>query len=197
MGVADYRAEIYRAVSDVEERVRRILVREAEGGRYDGIEFARLVGLRLKELRDLANPTPVRETEASMDPSPRIRLVSPSRPRGKYPSFEVADEALTKIGWAKKKKAEYVQHVPRTTFDQVTKALADLAAEDPGPIVTERILAKVDALSPQSIPTYQTYTVLNFLRTKNVLRAARRGEHLLPADVEAQAQAAWSNGTTS
>ena len=194
MSAAGYRAEIHRAVSDAEERVRKVLVKEAEGGRYDGIEFAQSVGLRLKELKDLTSPTAPGESAASADYVPRAITVVKSR--GKYPRFAIADGTLEKTGWAKKKKAEYTQRVPHHTFERVTAALDALAEEDSGTIATERILAGVDALGPQAIPTYQTYTVLNFLRTKKVVRVAARGEYVLPADVKIKAKAAWSNGAT-
>ena len=194
---AGYRAEIHRAVSDAEESVRKILVREAEGGRYDGIEFARSVGLRLKELRDLTSPEEPGETITPADPPAGGQPMGRAKPRGKYPRFGIEDGTLIKTGWTKKKKAEYVQRVPRHAFDVVTAALGDLSAEESGPITTERILARVDALSPQSIPTYQTYTVLYFLRSKKILRAAGRGSYVLPADVGIKAEAVWSNGATS
>lgn len=197
MSAEDYRAEIYRAVSDAEERVRKVLVREAEEGRYDGIEFAQSVGLRLNELKNLTNPSTPAEAAAPTDPSPTGEPTNRSKPRGKYPRFEIRDETLTKTGWAKKNKTEYTQRVPRHTFERVTTALGNLSREESGPIATERILARVDALGPQAIPTYQTYTVLNFLRMKKILRAVTRGEYLLPADIEVQAEAAWSNGVTS
>lgn len=197
MSAGGYRAEIYRAVSDAEERVRKVLVREAEEGRYDGIEFAQWVGLRLNELRNLTNPSTPTEKAAPPDPAPSGQPTNRSKPRDKYPRFEIEDETLTKTGWAKKSKSEYAQRVPRHTFERVTTALGDLSREGSGPIATERILAGVDALGPQAIPSYQTYTVLMFLRTKKILRAVTRGEYLLPADVELKANAAWSNGGTS
>lgn len=197
MSAADYRAEIHRVVSDAEERVRKVLVREAQGGRYDGIEFAQSVGLRLKELKDLTSPTSAGEIVRPADLLPSSRPTNSSRPRGKYPRFGIVDETLIKTGWTKKKKAEYMQRVPRSAFDRVTRALGDLSREEAGPIATEVILARVDALGTQSIPTYQTYTVLYFLRTKEILRGVARGEYVLPADVEVKAKAAWSNGVTS
>ena len=197
MSAADYQAEIHGAVSDAEERVRKVLVREAEAGRYDGIESARSVGLRLKELKDLTNPTLAGEPAPPADPLPSPRPINSSKPRGRYPRFGIVDETLIKTGWTKKKKAEYMQRVPRSAFDRVTTALGDLSREESGPIATEVILSKVDALGTQSIPTYQTYTVLYFLRVKKILRGVARGEYVLPADVEVKAKAAWSNGVTS
>ena len=58
------------------------------------------------------------------------------------------------------------------------------------PALATRFLATVD-MGGETIPSYQTYAVLRFLRDRGVIRMASRGEYVIPADVAERARTAF------
>ena len=189
-----YRERVLDAIQGAEQKILGILAEEATEGRYEGIDFTRAAAVRLRNLhQELAEPqgVAVRQPEkAGTQPVRTSNRASDSKKRGKYPRFGVSDGSLLKVGWSKKEKAEYSQRVPEASFRRVAAALAHLSNGAGGTVTSEQILARIDAMG-DSIPSYQTYAVLGFLRSSEVLRPASRGQYFIPADVGMRADAAF------
>ena len=193
----EYRRRSLEIVERAEQEVLSILAEEAAAGRYDGIEFARLVALRLRDLRsDLAGGSPKQPEDREQRSRAKVqrrasgKTTTNRKTRGKYPKFQVLDGALVKVGWSKKEKAEYHQRIPEVTFDRVTSALGHLSELANGSHPSDEILATVE-MGGEAVPSYQTYAVLRFLRDRGAIRMPSRGEYLIPADVAVRARTAF------
>ena len=190
----DHRRRSLDVVEKAEREVLTILAEEATAGSYEGIEFARLVALRLRDLRsDLAagGSRRVENGEQGLQSNaPRRTSPKKTKKAGPYPKFQILDGALVKVGWSKKERAEYHQRIPEAAFYRVASALGELSAVGNGSRPSDEILATVD-MGGETIPSYQTYAVLRFLRDRGVIRMASRGEYVIPADVAERARTAF------
>lgn len=181
-------------IERAEKEVLSVLAEEAKSGRYEGMEFARLVALGLRNLRRELTGL-VSESGGKQEPSSHgIRAERSTKKnrkkKGAYPKFQVADGALVKIGWSKKGKAEYRQRIPEGVYHKVVSVLGRLRDTGNGSQATDEILAEVE-LGGEHIPSYQTYAVLRFLRDSGVIRMPSRGEYLVSPDVATKARAAF------
>lgn len=194
--MVDHRKRSLDIIERAEQEVLSILAEEATAGRYEGIDFARLVALRLRDLRsDLAGGGLKRPDDGERGLPPKgPRRASGKRTirkrQGHYPKFKVLDGALVKVGWSKKEKAEYHQRIPEAAFERVTAALGQLAELGNGSHPSDRILETIE-VGGDAVPSYQTYAVLRFLRDRGAIRMPSRGEYLIPGDVVMSARTAF------
>jgi hypothetical protein len=191
----EYRERTLAIVDKAEKEVLEVLADEAKQGRYDGIEFARLIARRLRDLRHSlvgVKRGTSQNDETPLDDLPkRVRTrnqLSSGNSRGAYPKFKVEDGTLVRLGWSKKEKAQYFQRVPGEAFDRVTAALGALASRREGSHTGDAILDAVNA-GDKTVPSYQAYAILGFLRDRGTIRMPSRGEYVLPVDIETLARA--------
>ena len=99
-----------------------------------------------------------------------------------YPKFTVANGSLYKIGWSKKKDAEYLHRVPIERARQIIGALDQLSTRVDGVLSTEGIL---DSKEFQMIPfpSYQVYLVLALLKREKIVVSAGRDGYRLPDNI--------------
>lgn len=195
--VADQPLSMLRdVISSAEAAVLEVLAAAAFQGDYHTIDLARETAERLRHVRKALDTGDPISPEPS--PIPRRsrgtrgeRRKSRERGRRNYPRFEVHGSSLVKIGWSKKKAAEYTQRIPEDVFQRVVAGLQAIAQESSGPISSESILAGTADLGGDEVPSYQTYAVLRFLRHHDVVRQTGRGEYFLPANVGELAATAW------
>ena len=107
-----------------------------------------------------------------------------------YPRFEIKEATLTKVGWSKKQKKEYSHHISREVFDLVVSAIASARRDTDGPLSTE-LIREVLGAGADGAPSYQMYSVLGFLRSRDVIRPSARGAYVIPSNVSEKAQAGW------
>jgi hypothetical protein len=96
--------------------------------------------------------------------------------REKYPLFfKDSDSNLVKVGWSKKSRDEYEHKAPRSAISTVAKAIAE-AAKNRKRIVMEKLIPFHDPVSGVTLPDYQAYIVLAWLRsTALVIQHGRQG----------------------
>lgn len=124
------------------------------------------------------------ETGRAATPSEkRLRVASKEGSTKKYPRFERDSTRLIKVGWSKKRKAEYEHRVPLDITAIVVDRLKDAAAngrrfevEELLPIVTD---------NGEEIPAYQIYAVIAWLRGKLVIERIGRDGYLMKHGLEA------------
>ena len=92
-----------------------------------------------------------------------------------YPLFFQFGAALVKVGWSKKERAEYEHKASRAVIDSLGAALSEAGKK--GRIFTmDSLFPLVDTNSGQTIPDYQAYLGLAWLRhTKLIEQHGRRG----------------------
>ena len=193
----DHRRRSLDIIERAEQEVLSILAEEATAGRYEGIDFARLAALRLRDLRiDLAGgglKPPEGRDQGLRAKVPRRasgKRTTNRKKKGQYPKFQILDGALVKVGWSKKEKAEYHQRIPEATFNRVISALGQLAELGNGSHPSDKILETIE-MGGEAVPSYQTYAVLRFLRDRGAIRMPSRGEYVIPTDVAVTARTAF------
>ena len=194
--------QIIDAISVAEKRVLGFLSEAASDGDYELIDFARRAATGLHYLRLELTPRAVNDAAIKPD-AHAVRHADPiiestksgtqkkKMEPGSYPLFEVRDNSLVKTGWSKKQGTTYEQRVPRRTFDTVLSALEEVAKRGSSPVATDSILEIVNA-SDNPPPSYQTYSVIAFLRSEGVIRQVTRGEYTVPGNIGVNARAAWN-----
>ena len=158
-------------LTDCENCVQRLIAEAARESDYGAVAGLSAIAQRIADLRDQ-----VRAADwvlAASGPLPRQSASSPGKTRppkkrrrasGKrgYPKFVRRGDSLVKIGWSKRKKAEYEHKAPWATAEQVIAFMAGAGAGGrlfTGDELIDRSLQEAD----QDIPTYQCYIVLAWL----------------------------------
>jgi hypothetical protein len=90
------------------------------------------------------------------------------RGRKRYPQFFRDGEALVKVGWSRKSREEYEHKAPKAAVLAVAGALAE-AGRAKRRITMEKVMPVRDAASNTTVPDYQVYVTLAWLRELNVV----------------------------
>ena len=163
---------------------------------YSGIDIARVTAEQIKSIAArLSIEQPKESTEIPQEVEAKSRQAKRAAPtlsskKTGFPRFEISESTLTKVGWSKKRGQEYIHRVPREVFESVVRTLAALQRRNDGSLATELVL-KALAENGQAPPTYQVYSVLGFLRSREVIRTSERGVLLIPNDIGDKARSAW------
>lgn len=186
--------QIAAILANSERDLQQVIAEAAKAGDYRGVDAARSAAANVHEFRtrvvdSSSSPRAKLQTESRHGSTRRARKASP-RKRGKsgYPKFEVRNGTLVRTGWSKKQSHEYAHKVPKAIFDRTVKAMAALAKSGTGPFMAEQIIEQVDHLGLESIPSYQVYVVLGFLRHGNVIKQIGREGYRLPEDLTERAR---------
>jgi hypothetical protein len=189
--------QVFRALRACEACLLEAIVAGAKEGDYETIDLARVAAEEIHALQarltaQLPKEAPPDDNSRKVPESRRDNARKPTKTRKKYPRFEVEDSTLLRVGWSKKRKAEYTQRIPMDSFESIVGGFADTAAAAEGPVSSDVILERIEE-AVGDVPTYQTYGVLKFLRDHEVIRQASRGEYAIPRDVASRARAIWKN----
>ena len=191
-----HRQLILEVLSNAEIALLEIVSRAAASGDYSGIDLARGTA---EQIKGIATRLSCEQPRASIEKihkgkrKDRHEKRAASKLAAKkigYPRFEIRESTLTKVGWSKKQNQEYTHRISRDAFEAVVGALAASQRRKDGPLSTELILELL-AASGQAPPFYQTYSVLGFLRSKDVIRSSARGEYVVPSDIDGRARSEW------
>ena len=193
-----YRQLVLGILSATETALLEIVSRAAESGDYSGIDLARstaeeIKGIRSRFMGDGDGKELVFGASGRGLPRRRKRneaVAAANRDKSSYPRFKITASTLTKIGWSKKRNREYEHKISRETFEAVVAALLASRKRTHGPISTE-LVHECLASDGRVRPTYQTYLVLAFLRSKNVIQLIARGDYAVPNDVDQKANSEW------
>ena len=198
---------------DAEKNIQKLIASAAHDGDYGAVEVARSVAMSLKKMRDglghnvfvsaeikgAASGLPKGYSVASKadDASSATTRSTPKKKRNRrskkqdYPKFETNAKVLLRIGWSKKKREEYTHKVSREVFETVVTGLVDLANSTSGPVMAETLIERLTAQSHETIPSYQIYVVLGFLRQGNVIKQIGREGYSLPEDLAQRVRSVW------
>jgi hypothetical protein len=182
-----------------ERELRDVIAEAAKAGDYEGVDLAREVAARIKAMVPLVG--------SRLAASPNGVAATPDKPRGSaarngstrggvgkkgsYPRFQVRKGTLWKFGWSKSEKKEYVHKIPKEVFEQTVAAIGTLTQNGVSPLAAEQIIEQVE-LAGHSVPIYQVYVALAFLREHNVVRRNGRDGYLVIPEFAARAEALWS-----
>jgi hypothetical protein len=100
------------------------------------------------------------------------------KPEHRYPLFYRSRSGLVKIGWSKKKKAEYRQTAPWEAVQAVVRAIEQRGGS--GEKFDFGELLPVRAENGNEVPKYQAYVVLAWLRQVNLVTQHGRRGYSLP-----------------
>lgn len=184
MIMKDLSEELSAVLRAAEESVLNIVARAAEQRDYAMIDRARSLAERLRALEAAEQPPP-KTTKA--ETAKRKRRTSGKKnsrasASGDYPKFTVANGSLYKIGWSKKKSAEYVHRVPLEHAQEVTSVLDQLSEKVSGVVSTEEILES-NEFQMTRVPSYQVYVVLALLKRQKVIISAGRDGYRLSGGI--------------
>jgi hypothetical protein len=188
MIMKDLSEELSAVLRTAEERVLDIVARAAAKRDYAMIDRARSLAERLRAL-GAAEQLPPTTTKAEAAKRKR-RTSGKQNPRASasanYPKFTVANGSLYKIGWSKKKSAEYAHRVPLERAQEVIGVLDQLSEKVSGVVSTEEILGSKEYQITQ-VPSYQAYVVLALLKREKIIISAGRDGYQLPGGIHPQA----------
>lgn len=171
---------------DAEAAVLKVLADAAAVRDYAAIDHARILAGKLRKLyQEMDSGDTTGKTPEVKGPSRIVAKKSGSKSPGSkkkgYPKFLFRDGSLYKLGWSKKKNDEYVHRVPVAVVTLVSSALQALAGST-APVSSEQILES-DPLKG-SVPNYQVYIVLAFLKDRGIINPVGREGFQLPPQIK-------------
>ena len=167
---------------DAEKRLRDLVIEAAATGDYDAVarinEWARKLGVFVGETSKAGGPEQERErrpadsggrstvSDKGRHTRARKRRKRPSAAPG-YPRFARDGDELIKIGWSKRKNAEYCHRAPLRIVDLLVERVARHGS---GALFTaEDIFPLSDPKDGHEVPSYQAYLCLAWLREEGLV----------------------------
>jgi hypothetical protein len=182
-----------------------LLLRVASEGDYEQVAVLAEWAQRLREITAQAGPakgtsgalsgingqtqprthSPVAAPSASANRSPERRKTGrrtkSTAKQADYPRFHRDRDELVKIGWSKKKKAEYCHKAPWPVVRAVVKAIEAKGAI--GDKFDFEQLLPICMESGSEVPSYQSYLVLAWLRHERLITRHGRQGYSVSSDV--------------
>jgi hypothetical protein len=184
-------------LSEADSKLLQLIAGWANAGDLRGVDAARTAALQVRAiietLRGRGRRLTAKAANAATSSRDKLRKQGAVRKAAANPEFEVRNSTLYRIGWSKKKKDTYLHKVPRTTVFDIVDAMTSLARTGPGPFTAEEIVARTNEDSSVSIPSYQGYVVIGFLRARALIEQVGRAGYQIPADLEAKVQTLWKS----
>lgn len=197
----DMESTLTTILENAQREVMNALAKAANEGDVEAVDSARrLVGeLRAAAAELIERPQTTRHkaglSAAKNGASKRKRASSDIKEKKQrdrtYPEFFVRHATLYRRAWSRKKRSEYEHKVPRQTVDEVVRAMCGIAAAETKPVSVESILAKVNRSSSVSIPQYQVYLVVSWLRHAQQIEQVGRDGYQIPPDIAQKAVELW------
>ena len=194
----DHSDRIRSILTDADQRLLELIGRAATAGDLLGVDVTRGVAGRLRSLREsLENGAVVSRQDFTRE---RRSGSSSKRKRPKkettFPRFEVRNATLYRIGWSKKKNEQYEHKVPHDTVTEVVNAMVSLTQSGSGPFTVEQIARRTDQTSSVSVPSYQVYVVIGWLRAHNLIEQIGRNGYQMPSNLVDEFEALWNSSNT-
>lgn len=187
-------------LKDTEDRLRELIAAAARLGDYDGIDVARAVAGRVRDIASehaSSATTNVCELNANGATSAATSVATASprdrrRIRGEYPRFAVEAGVLHKVGWSKKDRQEYVHKVPKEAYELVLRGIGDSSHSRKGPFSSDELVKRLQSREPV-VPAYQVYVTLALLRSRKIVEKKGREGYLSAGDIVPRGLRVWSD----
>ncbi|MCH7729028.1 MAG: hypothetical protein IH991_21480 [Planctomycetes bacterium] len=195
----DHAAKINSILDDADQKLLELIAKCASAGDLQGVDAARGMAGRLRSLRgSFENGAAVSRQDFTGkkrggSSSKRIR---PGK-ETKFPRFELRNATLYRIGWSKKKNEHYEHKVPHDTVSEVVNAMVSLSQSGSGPFTVEQIARRTDQISSVSVPSYQIYVVIGWLRVHNLIEQIGRNGYQLPNNLAGEFDALWKSSNAA
>lgn len=184
---------------DADRQLRQAIAEAATGGDLDAVDLARNAAGRLRQmingLEESGQPTVDSIPGPSIGAKPaeagKSRSSKPAKGKTNYPKYRVQSDYLYRIGWSKKARKEYEHKVARDIFDETINTMSTLSHDLNGPISADQIINKINKSSSVTVPNYQIYVVIGFLRDHTNIKQVGRQGYELPKDLRDQSTARW------
>ncbi len=183
--------QITTILDQAERSLQEVIAEAAKAADYHNVDVARLAALEMDKLRKRVKGPPT--VEKPQDSQPSQRLTGKRRsPKSAYPKFAVRNGTLSRIAWSKKKRGEYTHRAPKAVFDQTIKAMVSLSQMRNGSVMAEHIIERVGSTSPEHVPSYQVYLVINLLSDSGCIKKIGREGYRWPEELEDNARKVWA-----
>jgi len=127
------------------------------------------------------------ETESLSAPAGKdISVPSSVSRRGRkadYPRFLKDGDSLVKVGWSKSEKAEYEHKSPKKVLLALSQALASVGSKGRR-FTMDKILPLQDAADASTLPDYQCYLCLAWLRQSELVIQHGRQGYSIPTNCD-------------
>ena len=192
--------KIKTILSGAEQHLRELIIEAAREGDYLGVDTARDLAVSVNQLINRLSDGETSTKKSMIKNEIKGKKVSRAKKRAGlkkktpsgYPKFTVRDDTLVRIGWSKKEKREYQHKVPKSLFDLTIKTMGDLAKSRNGPFMAEEIVEHINENNSESVPGYQVYVVIGFLREKGCIKQEGREGYRIPVDIYKKAEKEWN-----
>lgn len=157
-------------LQDAETALQQLMVKAAVDGDYPSIDTLSAWARTLAELRQGSGEKSLGHLEGM-----KLSSISPQnssskkkrRSKAKYPKFIRDGNHLVKIGWSKKERSEYEHKADREAVRALVSAIASTGQD--GTRFSMDSLLPVETITGESIPDYQSYLILAWLRSADLL----------------------------
>ena len=189
----DQNKKIEAILTKTETDLRQVIAEAAQAGDYRTVDMGRTVAVSIHNLKTQISKTSGKVSEKHRTSAVRTKSKTGSRKsvKRKYPKFAVKNDTLIRIGWSKKEHREYTHKTPRTVFDGTVKVMATLAQNGAGPFTAEEIIEQVNHMESETIPSYQVYVVIGFLRARKCIVQVGREGYDIPTEIATRARKEW------
>ena len=183
-----------QVLRDCEQSLRTLLSAAVAVGDY--AEVQKLANLASAVSVLAAENTPIPELLKAVAPSGKTEKLSvrPREPaKENYPQFFRRGEELVKVGWAKKEKRKYHHRAPWRVVLATSAAVRQIGIKG-GSFTGEALLPLKDAESGETLPSYQVYVALAWMKHLGLVKSiGQRGGYILAVDkpLDAVLTAAW------
>lgn len=187
--------KIEEVLTKAENELQEVIVEAAKEGDYRGVDAGRAAAVEICNLKArILKPSSKGELKSESNVSRTKKKVATKRHvRGKYPKFEIKNDTLVRIGWSKKERREYTHKVTKRVFYETVEVMGRLAKGGAGPFMAETIIEQVNNAESETIPSYQIYVVIGFLRKLNCIKQIGREGYDIPIDLAQKVESEWRN----
>lgn len=191
--------KIEQILRDAEVKLQGLIASSAENGDYAVIDLARRYAIQLHEMQNGLNQSNSPKNKLDIITHHNTMTKSAKTPldkktKGKktqYPKFKITSNSLIRIGWSKKEKREYSHKASKIIYDLTIDAMEKISNTAAGPFMAENIIDKLNKNSDQSIPAYQVYVVIGYLKDQGYIQQIGRDGYNIPPDIKKKSMASW------
>ncbi len=190
---------VLAVLAETDKALLELIAEWAKAGDLSGVETARHAALLVRNVIDELSPSNKRSksqtvlNERKEGATKSDPIASPLMPT-EYPRFEIRNATLYRIGWSRKRKESYSHKVPRAIASGIISTMSTLSAGGAGPFTAEQIIDRVNRDASVSIPSYQVYAVIGFLRANQLIEQVGRDGYQIPSGLNKFAQELWTRG---
>lgn len=174
------------AIRDCESRLRTLISEAAAAGELEQLKAVADLAMAVRNLVPRNVVAPTHAPAPNPTPTPR----KPSLGSHAYPRFDVEGERLVKIGWSKRERAEYEHKVPMSVAQAAFFATLRMLGRER---FRMEELFPLLVIEGKAIPSYQSYLVLSWLRSLELIEKVGKDSYRWTTDDvdEESFQACW------